>query len=249
MSYLLVFIIAIALVPFIVLLYHNVRSGGKKMNFGKSRARQLNEEDAASAAGSTPESAPSEPDAEEPAGPSYPADPDVVISKVTVPSELPSLPSCDHPRPPKYAIDFHGRTLELTDIPCCPQCLEDWLHKYCAVCAACGDPIMPGDEVATAWSGAPQPYTHLYMECCECGALYCGRWGGDGLIPLHVLHPDQFPPGTMTVMSHTFSSGQVVLVSGGQVQTVELMPEQKAALTIPEDALDQIAEENKKNRD
>lgn len=223
------------------------RSGGKKLDFGKARAREMSA--AAVEDSSVTDGAPTE---VQPSRDEFPADPDVVISKVTKPSELPPLPTCDHPKPAEYVIDFLGKELRWSPEetpPVCPTCLGEWLREHCTVCAACGDPIMPGDEVATAWSGAPQPYTHLYMDCCDCGAMYCGRWGGDGLIPLHVLHPEQFPPGTKTVMSHTFNSGQVVIVSGGRVETAGLTPEQKAALTIPEGALDQIAEENKKNRD
>ena len=113
----------------------------------------------------------------------------------------------DADRPPKvFGIDVFVRHEKL-----CSRCLEAYLNTYATRCAACGDPILPGEPVGQAWVGAPHPHTHLTFDCSETGGLYCGRWGQGRLITLHEIAPEKYPEGTTTVMSHAFRSGGVII--------------------------------------
>lgn len=78
-------------------------------------------------------------------------------------------------------------------------------------CAACGRPIFPGMPVGQAWEEAQFPYTHLTFECCDAGALYCGRWGEGRLITLHELDPKKYPPDTTSLADHALKTGGIVI--------------------------------------
>jgi hypothetical protein len=73
-------------------------------------------------------------------------------------------------------VHGHDLSLEQTNPELCLECLTDYFHQACAICAACLKLIHPGTKVGLAWVGAPHAYTHLTYECCETGALYCGSW-------------------------------------------------------------------------
>lgn len=95
--------------------------------------------------------------------------------------------------------------------PMCPDCTQMYLNEYSTLCASCKHPIFPTMPVAIAWSGAQYPFTHLDMECCISFGLHCGVWGNGVLIPLHELYPEKYPPGTSSVISHVFNTGESVI--------------------------------------
>lgn len=119
---------------------------------------------------------------------------------------------CDHPRQaPGYVVKVFGTPVRVGEPPVCKDCFEAYLNKYSTYCAVCDLPILPGMHVGQAWSGSKHPLTHLDTGCCKSGGLYCGKWGQGRLITLHELKPNKYPPGTTTVMSHVFKSGDVVV--------------------------------------
>jgi hypothetical protein len=104
-----------------------------------------------------------------------------------------------------------GVECEFSNSPMCSSCTEQYLNRFSTLCASCERPIFPGTPVGQAWSGAPRPFTHLTSECCESGALYCGRWDEGHLITLHELSPAKYPAGTPSVVGHAFNTGDIVI--------------------------------------
>jgi hypothetical protein len=116
----------------------------------------------------------------------------------------------DAPRPiykfGPFKINVHGTECEIRRSPWIFEKTEKYLNEACTVCASCNKPIFPGMPVGKAWIDAPHPFTHLSMDCCDTGSLYCGMWGDGRLITLHELHPEKYPAGISTVMSAAFAS-------------------------------------------
>lgn len=119
---------------------------------------------------------------------------------------------CGHDRPKGDAtVKVFGREVGITDkVPLCPPCFETWLNKYATRCASCEEPILPGMPVGQGWIGAKHPYTHMNMECCASGGLFCGMWGQGKLITLHELDPEKYPPGSGNAMDAVMKSGKPI---------------------------------------
>mgnify|MGYP001560526627 FL=1 len=116
---------------------------------------------------------------------------------------------CGHEKPSgPSTVEVHGVKIGVEVAEICPACIEKYLNRYSTRCASCNGPILPGMPVGQAWKGAPYPHTHMAFDCTESGGLYCGRWGKGRLITLHELKPDEFPPGTPSVMAHVFKTGK-----------------------------------------
>lgn len=85
---------------------------------------------------------------------------------------------------------------------CCGDCYEKWLESRATVCHVCGEPILPGMNVAEISPFAEPPFTHMRPMCCRYPSKYAGLWGPGRLISLHELHPGQVAPGTRTMADH-----------------------------------------------
>ncbi len=119
--------------------------------------------------------------------------------------------TCSHgaaKRPFKVLV--FGAEIMLDKAPMCEACAGEYLNRYATLCGSCEKVIFPGEPVGQAYIGAPYPLTHLTMECCPSGALYCGKWGEGRLITLHELDPEQFPEGAASAMSHVMSTGRII---------------------------------------
>ena len=97
----------------------------------------------------------------------------------------PSTFVCEHgPTKGWFKLKVLGIWIELKDSPMCETCTAEYLDKFSTECGGCWQPILPGESVGRAGSGAKYPWIHMKYGCGAFAGNYFGKWGEGQLIRL-----------------------------------------------------------------
>lgn len=85
---------------------------------------------------------------------------------------------CEHDsKPHDFDVVVLGSICRINSSTMCETCTSKYLNRFSTICASCKRPIFPGTHVARS-KVAEHEFTHLSFDCCQSGALYCGKWVG-----------------------------------------------------------------------
>lgn len=121
------------------------------------------------------------------------------LDEIVPESDETALYACGHKGFIKYSFFYLGfqfgtdpRMIEKLDL--CPMCTWKRMRPQIILCARCGLPILPGNQVKKVKVGGPQ-HQHAfeagegeYLACSRCvNIAFTGFWTGERYRPLEVV--------------------------------------------------------------